>query len=69
MRFLTRERARQYLDDQGVIVGAGGLKDHAGRGTGPTYCIINGRALYVPADLDTWIQRAATRRRTSATTA
>lgn len=55
MRLRTREEAAAYLNEQGALIKGDGLKDHASRGTGPAYSIVNGRAVYTEAALDAWI--------------
>ena len=59
--YISRETARDYLREQGVPIGDKSLKDHANRGSGPRYAIINGRALYKPAWLDEWLADQASR--------
>jgi hypothetical protein len=60
MRYLDRKAAAQYLVEQcGVRTTAQGLADKASKRTGPRYSIINGRALYLPADLDAWVAEQA----------
>ena len=70
MRYLNRSGAAQLLvDTRGIRITAQGLADHAHRGTGPKYAIINGRALYTEDDPNAWIAEQAARpvmRRTSA---
>lgn len=62
MRFLPQHpAATEYVRANGVPIGDGGLKDLAHRGRGPRYSIINGRAVYTPADLDAWIAEQAAR--------
>lgn len=61
MRFLTRKLAAEYLNRIGVPIKGAGLKDHANRGTGPKYAIINGSALYMHKDLDEWVAAQASR--------
>jgi hypothetical protein len=61
MRYLTREKAAEYLNCAGVPVRGAGLKDHANRGTGPEYALINGRALYTQESLDRWVADQAAR--------
>lgn len=56
-----RDGARDFLREKGVPIGENALKDHAARGTGPRYTIINGRALYTEADLIAWIEKQASR--------
>lgn len=59
--FYSRDRARDRIRERGVPIGEDGLKDHASRGTGPRYSIVNGRAVYTAADLDSWIEAQAAR--------
>ena len=61
MKFLPRREATEFLRGHGVPVGDGALKDHAYRGEGPRYCIVNGRALYTEADLLDWLANQAAR--------
>lgn len=61
MTFLTRQKAAEHLKSVGIPVKGDGLKDHASRGTGPAYTIINGRALYRREDLDAWVAAQAAR--------
>lgn len=55
MRYRNRESAAQYLKDRGIDTTPQGLADHAYRGRGPNYAIVNGRAVYTEAALDAWI--------------
>jgi hypothetical protein len=68
--YRTRRLAAEYLSAQGVSTTEQGLADHASRGKGPKYGIVNGRAVYTDADLDSWIAeqlaRPVTRRRHNA---
>jgi hypothetical protein len=61
MQYLTRPRAAEHLTSCGAETTAQGLADRASKGTGPRYSIINGRALYTKADLDTWLAEQAAR--------
>lgn len=68
MRFMTREAAAAFImEERGVPITPNGLRDHASKGRGPKYSIINGRALYKPSDLLAWVDAQAakpvTRRR------
>lgn len=62
MNLMTRAGATDYLNNhyRGIVKGDG-LKDHASRGTGPKYSIVNGRACYRREDLDAWIEQQAAR--------
>lgn len=55
MRYRTRLAAAEYLTGSGLETTAQGLADHASRGKGPKYGIVNGRAVYTDVDLDAWI--------------
>jgi hypothetical protein len=56
VKFIDRSTATDYLRrDRGLRLTANTLKDRAHRGTGPRFRIINGRALYLHADLDAWV--------------
>ncbi len=57
--YLDRIGARDFLRAQGVPVGDAALANLASDGKGPRYSIINGRALYKPADLTAWIEAQA----------
>lgn len=63
--YLDRIGARDYVRAQGIPVGDTSFANLASDGKGPRYSIINGRALYKPADLNAWIEAQAnvTRRR------
>jgi hypothetical protein len=62
MRYRDRSQAADYLTNQlGVRTTAQGLADHAHKDTGPRYSLINGRALYLEADLNDWVERQAAR--------
>lgn len=65
--YLDRDAARDHIRSRGVPIGENALKDHASRGTGPKYAIINKRAVYTREWLDEWIDgQAAPRRKASA---
>lgn len=53
--FLDREQQREYLQGRGVKLAKNALADMASEGTGPTYTIINGRALSTIEWLDAWL--------------
>ena len=61
VKYRDRKGARIRILDAGIPMGEGGLKDHASRGTGPRYVIINGRALYTDDDIDAWIAEQSAR--------
>jgi hypothetical protein len=61
MRYRDRAGATEYLRTLGIRLSDDRLRDLASRGGGPRYASINGRALYLDADLDDWIAEQAAR--------
>jgi len=57
--FFTRERATEFLREQGIPVSDRTLGELAHRRTGPKYALIAGRALYRPDDIKAWLDKAA----------
>lgn len=55
--FLTRRDAAALLREAGVPVRDSTLESTASNGQGPKYSIVNGRALYVRADLEAWLEQ------------
>lgn len=53
--FLTRKAAAEYINSTGVPMTECGLANHASRGTGPKYSMVNGRAIYRRSDLAPWL--------------
>jgi hypothetical protein len=58
-QFLTRRLAAAAIRDQGIPGTENTLSYLAHNGRGPTYSIINGRALYRMTDIEMWIRRQA----------
>ena len=50
------EAARRIRDIHGVPCEASTLAKEAHFGSGPTYRVIGGRAMYLDADIDAWAQ-------------
>ena len=66
MRFLDRREAAEHLKKRGRYSWRT-LQKMATTGDGPVYRICGGRALYIPDDLDDWLEQrmSAPRRSTS----
>jgi len=58
-KYRTRPLAAEFITSIGVDMSAQGLADLAHQGRGPSYAIINGRALYTEDDLNAWIEQLA----------
>lgn len=67
MRFLDRREAAEHLTKRGVRYSWRTLQKMATTGGGPVYRLCGGRALYLPDDLDDWLEQrmSAPRRSTS----
>jgi hypothetical protein len=53
--YFIRARAAAYLTQLGIPSTAQGLADMASDGRGPTYGLLNGRAVYTVENLNTWV--------------
>ena len=67
MRYFTRKEAEGYLAERGVRYSWRTLQKLATTGGGPVYRLCGGRALYLTADLDRWLdERMSPPRRSTA---
>lgn len=56
MTFRSRKEAAEYLTEHsGVSITETGLAARATKGTGPSFSIFNGRAVYPTDGLDEWL--------------
>jgi hypothetical protein len=55
VKYLTRQRAAEYLTEKGIPTTEQSLADRARSEGGPRYGLIGYRALYTAADLDAWV--------------
>lgn len=53
---LTREQAAARARSSGLRCTSATLANHASRGTGPAFRIIQGRAFYLEDDVDQWTE-------------
>ena len=67
MTFHGRGKAAEYLTERsGVRFMSEGLAARATKGTGPSFSIVNGKAIYAIEDLDGWLAAHFSRRGPSA---
>lgn len=66
-RFLDRREAAQYLTDKGLRFSRTTLQKLVTTGGGPRYRLFGNRAVYDPADLDSWIASKLSAPRCSST--
>lgn len=64
-RYLDRNEASAYLAARGLRVSRNTLQKWATVGGGPLYRRFGNKAVYLPADLDTWIESKLTAPRAS----
>jgi hypothetical protein len=55
MRYLNRKESAAHLAERGVPYSWRTLQKLATTGGGPVYRVCGGRALYLPSDLDRWL--------------
>lgn len=67
-RYLTRQKAADYLSERGLHIAKNTLQRYATTGGGPEYCIFGNRALYTPEGLDRWAASVARKVRLSDST-
>ncbi|ODC01226.1 hypothetical protein A3197_01705 [Candidatus Thiodiazotropha endoloripes] len=53
--FLTRSKAAEYLNNQGIPYSPKTLQKLASLGGGPRYVLFGNKALYTKEDLDGWV--------------
>ncbi|MEW8459905.1 MAG: hypothetical protein AB2653_06345 [Candidatus Thiodiazotropha endolucinida] len=53
--FLTRSKAAEYLNSQGIPYSPKTLQKLASLGGGPRYVLFGNKALYTKKDIDVWI--------------
>ncbi|MCG8071587.1 MAG: helix-turn-helix domain-containing protein [Candidatus Thiodiazotropha taylori] len=53
--YLTRNKAAEYLNNQGIPYSPKTLQKLASLGGGPRYVLFGNKALYTKEDLDVWI--------------
>lgn len=54
--YLTRAAAADYINSKGAPISKNTLTKMACVGGGPVYRLFGNKSLYVPADLDSWIE-------------
>lgn len=64
-RYLDRNEAAAYLAERGLRVSRNTLQKWATVGGGPLYRRFGNKAVYLPGDLDTWVENKMTTPRTS----
>jgi hypothetical protein len=57
--YLSRRKARTYVQKHGIPIGRTGLEQLAHKRRGPRYSVINCKALYTTVALDEWIAEQA----------
>ena len=55
--YLSRPEAADYIRARGLTVSKNTLQKYATVGGGPVYRRFGSRAVYIPADLDAWIEQ------------
>lgn len=68
-RYMTREEAAEYIKARGLQVSKNTLQKYATVGGGPIYRRFGNKAVYLPSDLDDWVEQklSAPQRSTSET--